>query len=516
MTLKVMKMDWLMTLPDLAPPYWVAVGAAAVVSLLVLFWLVKRKMFPKRQLETARPRRSLADFVTRVCAVAALIVAGEGIFEVISRAAPDVPWLPWLGIGLLEGPLLAFALRGKELIAAGRHEEAGQAIRMTWLLASMSAVISATAALSSGDPGVSLLRAAAPIVGVILWHDALRIEQKEHGRRQRESRWKWTPEYLLTRLGLLTARSTETVDAEVHMRLTKVADAVIRYARAAARNTPGDSGWNDRWNTFRRWRMERVYRSAERDLDLTRNTERRALMEQIIVSRSDAVLLTTLAGATRADLGLPEVEQLVEQPARNTRIVFHAPVEQTVRNTRILFHKEVVEHPVERSARTTRIVFHKPVERPGRADRNTPGTERRDTSETAHRSGGTPNRNTRNSSRGTDDNGTRNGRNTPDRNTDGTAQNSDGKPTREQIDAVIAANISPLGEIPVRALAKDLGVPASTMSRHVTRYRGEHGLPPAEEEADEIVPAPRAEGNGHTTPDDMTRPLASAVNGSTN
>ncbi|MFI6541512.1 hypothetical protein ACIBHY_54300 [Nonomuraea sp. NPDC050547] len=428
-------------LREVAPPFWAAAGAFALALLLGLVSLLKRWLLPKRT-QPERRRRSLADAVTWACAAAALVFAGEGMFEVISRAAPGVWWLPWLGIGLLEGPLLAFALRAKELIAARRHEEAGQSIRMTWLLASASAVISASAALDAGTPSIPLLRAAAPIVGVILWHHALRIEQESSGRRRRESRWKWTPEYLLTRLGLVTARATETADAEVHMRLTRVADWVIRYARLVQRNADRSGWWEARWNTHVRWRMERAYRAAERDLDLVRQTDRRTLLEQLIVSRSDAILLATLAGVTRADLGIPELEQLVKQPARNTRIVFHTPVEQPVRNTRMLFHRELAEQPAER--------------RHG-SHRNTPVERRRVTSGTAERNA----------------QGDRNG--TPERHTALDGRGSDDRPSQKKIYAAIAAAMTPAGEVPIRPLAAKLGIPTATMHRHVAKYRREHG-----------------------------------------
>ncbi|GAA4209371.1 hypothetical protein GCM10022252_75770 [Streptosporangium oxazolinicum] len=454
------EVDWLTLLPDLTPYHWAAVGAGAVVLLSGVLLLVKRMLFPKKR-QVDKPRRSLADLVTRICAGAALIVSGEGVFEVVHQAAPDVPWLPWLSVGLLEGPLLAFALRAKEAI--DNDQDPGPAIRMTWLLAGLSSVIASSSTLASGNPGVSLVRAITPIVGAILWHYALQNERGKADRPQSESRWKWTPEYLLTRLGLLTARASATEDAEVHIRLTKVADATIRYARAAQRNTRRNTWWDTRWNTFRRWRMERVYRAAERDLDLTRNTDRRALLEQIIASRSGSVLLTTLAGATRADLGLPDVEQPAEQPARNTRMIFHAPVEQPVRNTRILFHETVVEQPVKHPVRTTRMVFHTPVEHPvehpARNGRNTPRIERRNTNGANGRNTGKPH------------------------------QNGDGKPTREDIHAAIAANISPTGEVPVRSLAKEIGVSPATLSRYAGKYREEHGYTSTTEG---VIPPPRS------------------------
>ncbi|MFI6900245.1 hypothetical protein ACIBKY_03235 [Nonomuraea sp. NPDC050394] len=465
-------------LRDVAPPYWAAAGALALALVLGLIRLVKRLIFP-RQAQSDTPPRSLANAVTWACAAAALVFAGEGMFEVIREAAPDVWWLPWLGIGLLEGPLLAFALRAKELIAQQRFampdqverltRQVSQATRMTWLLASGSAVLSASAALDAGTPSVPLLRAAAPIVGVILWHHALRIEQESNGGRKRETRWKWTPEYILTRLGLVTARASETADAEVHMRLTKVADWVIRYARSIKRNADRN-GW---WNAYLRWRMEHCYRAAERDLDLTRNADRRALLEQIIASRSDAVLLTTLAGVTRTDLGLSEVES----PERNVRIVYPKPVERAVRDTRVVFQKRVVERLVERPTRITRVVFPKPVERPAWDGRNAPETQHRDASETAARDA-------------------RNGRSgTPIRNGGTPTRNGGGRATREEIDQAIAAEMKPTGEVPIRPLAERLGIPKATMHRHVTRYRQEHGLPTPQG----VIPPPHASGHALAT-----------------
>ncbi|MGW0485762.1 hypothetical protein [Nonomuraea sp. NPDC003214] len=478
-------------LRDLAPPYWAAAGAFALALLLGLFRLVRRLIFPKRA-TLERPARSFANAVTWACAAAALVFAGEGIFEVITEAAPDVWWLPWLGIGLLEGPLLAFALRAKELIAQQKHalpdqverltRQIGQATRYTWLLASSSALISASAALDAGTPSIPLLRAAAPIVGVILWHHALRIEQDANGGRKRDSRWKWTPEYILTRLGLVTARHTETADAEVHMRLTKVADWVIRYARSVKRNADRDSQrdslrdgwWDTRWDTYVRWRMERIYRAAERDLDLTRNADRRALLEQIIASRSDAVLLTTHAGVTRADLGLPEVGQPDERPTRPIHITFAKPVGRPVRDTRIVFHETVVDRPVERPARPIHITFTKPAGRPVRDARNTPGTGRRDTV-------GTVRRDARDSGSGT-----------PKRPSGTPARDGGDKPTREEIYDAIAAAMTPTGEVPIRPLALELGIPRATLHRHVIKYREENGPTP---QSQGVIPPPRA--NGH-------------------
>ncbi|MFI9845096.1 hypothetical protein ACIHFD_49315 [Nonomuraea sp. NPDC051941] len=475
-----------------APPYWAAGGAAATLLTMALICGFRRLFFPKRR--TERPRRSLANAVTWICAAAAVVISGQGVFEVIHVAAPDVPWLPWLGVFLLEGPLLAFALRAKE--AVDQEKDPAGAIRMTWVLAGMSAAISATSTMSTGSASVFLLRAITPIVGVILWHHALSIEQERSGATKSQSRWKWTPEYLLTRLGLVTAKEAQTADAEVHMRLTKVADWVIRYARAVERNTTRNaernSTRNTRWSSFCRVRLERIYRAAERDLNLTQNADRRALLEQIIMSRSDAVLLTTLAGVTRADLGLSETEQPAERPARNTRIVFHKPVEQPVRNTRILFHKQVVEQPVERPSRGTRIVFRKPVEHPTGTGRNTSRKE-------AQKTGGTAGRNGRNGSSGTPE---RNG-GTPDRNTGAGERNGDGKPTREEIFDAIRAAMKPSGEVPIRPLATQLGIPQATLHRHVTKYREEHG--PATP-SQGVIPPPRA--NGH--------PLSTVGSGDTN
>ncbi|MEU4703384.1 hypothetical protein [Nonomuraea dietziae] len=485
--------EWLTTLPDLSPLYWTAAGAAAAVLLRTVFWLVMRMFFPKRR-EPERPRRSLANAVTWACAAAALVISGEGIFEVIQQAAPDVPWLPWLGVGLLEGPLLAFALRAKEEIAQQR--DPAPSIRMTWILAALSSVIAATATFATGNVGVVLLRAVTPIVGAILWHHALRIEQDKTGKPKSESRWKWTPEYIATRLGLVTARASQTADAEVHMRLTKVADAVIRYARAAARNTQRNNRWNSAWYTLRRWRMERVYRAAERDLDLTRNTDRRTLLEQMIESRSDAVLLGLLVGFTRADLGLPEVEH-PEQPS----------AEQSQPQTRVVFHK-VVEQ-AEQPPLMTRVLFHKVVEQAEPNDRNSKEQPKRN-------SGGTPDQNARNSDRGTDDDRSRDSRNTHGRNTDDTGRNGIDKPTLEQINAAIASYITPTGELPVRPLARKLGVSPSTLSRHADKYRKEHGYPLTPEQwnsrPDSIAAWGTAEQPAHgNTP----KPLATA-NGSAN
>ncbi|MFG1976994.1 hypothetical protein ACGFJC_47345 [Nonomuraea fuscirosea] len=446
---------------DLAWHHWAAIGAGALALLLgVLRWL-KSRYFPKRSLPGQSPR-SLANVVTRASAVMVLVIAGEGIFEVISRAAPHLWWFPWLGVGLLELPLLAFALRAGELIAAGRREEAAQAIRLTWLFASLSAVISSSGALDAGDLSVALMRAAAPIMGVILWHHALHIELTKDGDHKRTSRWKWTPDLILTRLGLRTADATETADAEIHQRLTRVADWVIRYARAVQRNTRRGGWWNDKWNGCTRLRMERLYRAAERDLDLTRNTSRRALLEQIIASRARAARLAVLAGATLSELGVPEMEH----PGRNKRIVFQPKVEHLRWNTRIVVRKV-------------------PVERP---DRNAPDN------------GGTPDRNGRNSNGGTGDRNGRNGRNgstgTPNRNTDQ-------KPTREEIFERIRAVIGPDGKIPIRPLASELGIPQSTLHRHADAFRKKHGVPKP--------PAVPAQGNGHHTPDDTSEPLQPAT-----
>ncbi|MEU6713055.1 helix-turn-helix domain-containing protein [Nonomuraea sp. NPDC046802] len=458
---------------DLAPHHWAAIGAGGVVLLLgVLRWL-KGLFFPKRA-QPGKPQRSLADAVTSASAAAVLVFAGEGIFEVAGRAAPDVPWLPWLGIFLLEAPLLAFALRAKELIGAERRDEAGQAIRLTWLFATLSAAISASSALSTGDLSLPLIRAAAPIMGVILWHHALNIELNENGRPKRQSRWKWTPEYLLTRLGLLTARATDTADAEVHLRLTKVADWVIRYARAAVRNTQRNTAMSARWHNLTLWRLERIYRAAERDLDLTRNTDRAELLEQIIVSRNAVVLLALQAGATRTDLGLPEMEQAAVEQARNI--------------VRMLFR--TIEQPRAQQRNTVRIVFHKPVKHARSADRNTRGTGHRNT-------GGTGNSNTGNSRRATGDDRSSN------------TQRNTGKPTREQLEDAIARSIRPDGEVPCRELARELGISPSTVSRAASRYREEHGLPiEPGREADELI---AALSNGHRGTADDTEPLAAAA-----
>ncbi|MEV1177505.1 hypothetical protein [Nonomuraea sp. NPDC049784] len=457
--------EWLTSLVgNAAPPYWAAGGAAATLLTMGLIWGFMRLVLPKRR----PPRhRSMANLVTWVCAAAALVISGQGIFEVIHRAAPDVPWLPWLGVFLLEGPLLAFALRAKE--AVDQQKDPSSAIRMTWVLASMSAAISATSTLTAGDAGVFLLRAVAPVVGVILWHHALAIELEGTGSTKSQSRWKWTPEYVLTRLGLVTARTTETADAEVHMRLTKVADWVIRYARAAVRNAQTPGWWNTRWNNFARWRLERIYRAAERDLDLVRNTSRRELLEQIIASRSTAVLLTLLAGCTHADLGLPEPErpeQSLEEQARNT----------------------------------TRMLFHTIVKQP----RNTPDRNSRNTNEATER-------NTRNGAPGTGGDAVRNTRATGDRNTQDPERNTSGKPTREEFDAAIARHISPAGEVPIRTLARELGVAPATMSRHADRYRKQNGFPSPSEG---VIPPPRS--SDHNDPHNASQQLAAVGGGDPN
>ncbi|MEV4117159.1 hypothetical protein [Nonomuraea sp. NPDC049695] len=491
-------------LRDIAPPYWAAAGAFALALMLAALRRLKRLFFPKAQAPD-RPPRSLANAVTWACAAAALVFAGEGMFEVITRAAPEVWWLPWLGIGLLEGPLLAFALRAKELLRGLKYaqpdqaerliRQAGQATRMTWLLASASAVISASANFDTGTPSIPLLRAAAPIVGVILWHHALRIEQDAHTGRQRESRWKWTPEYVLTRLGLVTARATETADAEVRMRLTKVADWVLRYARLVRRDAARDTGqrtwWDTRWDTFVRWRMERIYRAADRDLDLTRDASRRALLEEMIASRDAVVLLTTRAGVTHADLGRPETGQPTGQPTPSVRIIYPKPAERVVRDTRLVFHDKIVERLVERPARPIRITFPSSAGRPSRDTRDTRETRHRDTRGTAHRDGRDGTNGTANRDGGT-----------PNRNGGGTSRTSHqsgaGKPTEKEIIAAIADAITPSGDVPIRPLALELGIPRATLHRHVAKYRETHGITPPSKG---VIPAPRtnsqhADSNG--------------------
>lgn len=440
--------EWLTGLGDnAAPPYWAAGGAATALLTMCLCWGFMRLVLRKRR--PPRRHRSMANMVTWVCAAAALVVSGQGIFEVIHRAAPDVPWLPWLGVFLLEGPLLAFALRAKE--AVDQEKDPSSAIRMTWILASMSAAISAASTLTAGDTGVFLLRAVAPVVGVILWHHALAIELERSGATKSQSRWKWTPEFVLTRFGLMTARATETADAEVHMRLTKVSDWVIRYARAAVRNAQTPGWWNSPWSNFARWRLERIYRAAERDLDLVRNTSRQKLLEQIIASRSAAVLLTLLAGCTHADLGLPEPKQPLKEQARNTLRIRFRTISKQPRNT------------------------------PDRNSRNTNGTTKR---------------NIRADSK---------------RNTQDPERNTSGKPTREQFDTAIARRINPAGEVPIRALAQELGVAPSTMSRHAERYRKENGfLSPSEG----VIPPPR--GNEHNAPNKASQQFAAVGSGDPN
>ncbi len=288
-----------MLLPDWAPGWWALAGAAATLLLVAVAAGARRR-------RAGRPPWSLANGLTWVAAVGCVVAAGEAVYTVLRSAVPDHPWVAWLGVSILEVPMLAFALRAREASRPSSGISPEPYIRMTWMLAGGSSVIAALAYAPMG-PAVMVLRAITPIIGAALWHAALKIEAKRAGTAPaRLTRWRWTPDRILTHLGLLTAAESQTEDAEIHMRLTKVADAVIRGARSARRHAERPGRVSGAWYGWRVRRLERVYRAAERDLDLTRQAGRYRLLEEIIASRNAAPQLMLLAGARHADLGLPE------------------------------------------------------------------------------------------------------------------------------------------------------------------------------------------------------------------
>lgn len=400
----------------------------------------------------------LADWLTWAFAIGCVVSAGEAVFTVLQKAAAAHTWIAWTGVAILEGPMLVCALRARDASRPGGTGNPAPYIRMTWLLAGASSAIAALAYAGVG-PAAMVLRALAPIVGAFLWHGALKIEARRTGTaKQRLTRWRWTPDRILTHLGLLTAAESQTEDAEVHMRLTKVADAVIRAARATRRNTSRNTGLVGAWNSarygWRMWRLERVYRAAERDLDLTRHSERHALLEQIIEARNAAPALMLKAGCTRAELGLGEVEQPERQVRYRTRVVFQPGAEQRVGGR---------QHA-----------------RPGTAGTavGTAGRPERDGAETAAgTSGGTPaGTGTRNGVAGWNGAGETQalvdaGRGMAERPGDGS-----GRPDREEILAELDRVYQETGKLPVRPIARQFDVSPATVQRAVDLYRDMHNL----------------------------------------
>lgn len=443
-------------MPDLAPGWWALAGATAALLLVVVTAGVRRRRAGRP------PSFVLADWLTWAFAIGCAVSAGEAIYTVL-RGAAEHSWVAWTGVAILEGPMLVCALRARDASRPGGAGNPEPYVRMTWLLAGASSAVAALAYAKAG-PEAMVLRALAPMVGAFLWHGALKIEARRTGTaKQRETRWRWTPDRILTHLGLLTAAASQTADAEIHMRLTRVADATIRAARAHQRYTERDTGWLGSWYgsrySWRLWRLERLYRAAERDLDLTRNTERQQLLEQIIEVRNAAPALMLKAGRTRADLGLSEVEQPREATAQ------HAP-------------------PAVRHA--THIVFRRAVEHDGGLGRNSRNS-RGSHVETAGVTGGRTERNRGGTPAGTPDG-------TVGRNswytTAGTASDTPAPvggtaerpgeslpgPSREEILAEIDKVYRATGKLQVRPIARKFNVAPATVQRAVDHYREAHNL----------------------------------------
>lgn len=291
-----------MPIPEIHPQ-WYAVIVAALVVLGVLAAVGRRR------------RWSLANGLTWLSAVGTVVMAGTAIYRIVYDITSSTT-LALLGVFLLEVPMVAFALRAKEAQAAGADWR--PSLRKTWLLAGASAALSAVAAIPDGPAGV-ILRAITPLIGAMLWHNALSVAHEQDGGELAKGRWKWTPERILTHVGLYTAKDLDVEGAEMHRRLTKVADAAIAYERARAVlsrvHPPEDAQFR---HERAAGRLDKVFRAAERDLHLSVRPDRMERLTAMIAARTAAYRLAEHARLDRPDTAASTDPNAAPNEAPNT------------------------------------------------------------------------------------------------------------------------------------------------------------------------------------------------------
>ena len=158
------------------------------------------------------------DLLTRVAALIATIVAGQGMWQFLDRVIGDVHWsLRLLMFAFLEVAVITSAIRARSNMR--KNFSAGVDGIAVWALTSSSAVLAAMEARSLPE---AVFRLLAPLVAAWLWERGMAIE-RHRIRGTKGINWRLTPERFLVRIGLAESRDRTASEVDTHRRLKRVA-----------------------------------------------------------------------------------------------------------------------------------------------------------------------------------------------------------------------------------------------------------------------------------------------------
>jgi hypothetical protein len=208
------------------PVYVVAAGALALIVLIIVVRTGRGlARTVRRGLSGKRPE----DILTFIVAGLITAIAAQGMFRFFGDKLQMPWWMQSLTFCVFELAQVTCALRARRKIRDPKMGTAGIDGVLVWVMAGISAVLSATDAHGSG----SVARMVFPFAAAVMWELGLAIERRRAGRST--IHWRWTPEKILVRFGLAEASDRTAGESDTHRRLVRVARAAkhLRDLKAA-------------------------------------------------------------------------------------------------------------------------------------------------------------------------------------------------------------------------------------------------------------------------------------------
>lgn len=199
------------------PVYVVAATVLALVVLAIM-WRAGRGL--ARALQRALKGKRPEDILVFIVAGLVTAICAQGMFKFFGDKLHMPLWMQVLCFGVLELAMLTCALRARRRIRA--MEPAGVDGALVWVIAAISALLSATDATGAGV----VARLVLPFVAAVMWHLALAYEKRRSGKSA--INWTITPEKLLVRLGVADPSHRSTGEADTHRKLNIAAVAAYR------------------------------------------------------------------------------------------------------------------------------------------------------------------------------------------------------------------------------------------------------------------------------------------------
>ncbi|MER6830940.1 hypothetical protein ABT352_33440 [Streptosporangium sp. NPDC000563] len=459
----------------------------AIILVLGAYWLVKKVL--------ARIGRSLPKEIderwTLLAALMATGFAGTGMWHVFGEVLGFTGPLRLL-FAFLEVAVLASAYRARRNVRESDVGDAGIDGKAMWVFTTLSAVLSA---LDSKSFIEVLARLSAPLIAAWLWERNLHGEREKKRERKPKRRihYRFTLERALILLGVAEPSERDASAVDAHRRLTRVA-----LAAKTARALPANARAGKRARVMRE--LDKAIRKAVEHAGLGSVPERReqVLTQLGVLATAERLITMELPSAwentTPATLppALAPAPEPIEQPApaplpappapRPQPKPAPAPAPRSAEENALAFFREQLARDIY--PRSTDLKDHtgagaSTARKWHRKFRQMPEHIERIAEIERSRS-------------------------------KGSAQSAPASAT----EALAQSGEHEHASVPESAQGA-LGEHLESGEQSTPVSEGEDAA--ADREADEVIAALRAEGNGHATPDDITRPLATATaNGSTN